>query len=616
MPPIIQAHALTKRFPLERGWRDIFSSRLGPPAVDGVTLSIEAGELFGLVGPNGAGKTTLIKLLATLILPTSGEAWINGFDLSRELEIKRSIGLVTSDERSFYWRLSGRQNLEFFAALHGFSRPAARERAAEMLALVGLEAQADKSFRHYSTGMKQKLSIARALLPRPKILFLDEPGHALDPMAARQLRDLIQNKLTREQGLTVVLTSHNLNEIQRICGRVAIMGKGRIRACGTLPELQAEINLQERYQLLVRGWSPQPDFQAAIPVQISPLAEERLSIHCGPPAPLDAVNDLVDTIRGAGGEIERLQPEKPALETIFTQISTDERFAVQPRELAPPPPPPPVSRRHFSALHAVAAFLRRDWQAESSYKLAFALQFVNIFFTVGVFYFVAQLVEAGANPYLEPYGGDYFSFALIGIAFSAYFGVGMTSFASSLRTAQTTGTLEAMLVTPTRLSTIILSSAQWSYLFITLRVLIYLLVGVLLLGVSLGDANYLAALVILVPTVISFGSLGIIAAAFIMVFKRGNPIAWLLSALANLLGGTYYPIAVLPIWLQKLSALIPVTYALRAMRLALLQGAGFDQLWGDILALCLFCVILLPLSLITFTYAVRRARVNGSLAHY
>ena len=145
MPPAIQTRALTKRFPLERGWRGAVTRQLGPPVVDGVTLRVEAGELFGLVGPNGAGKTTLIKMLATLILPTSGEAWVGGFDLSRDLEIKRTIGLVTSDERSFYWRLSGQQNLEFFAALHGFPRPLARERAAELLALVGLEAQAGQA---------------------------------------------------------------------------------------------------------------------------------------------------------------------------------------------------------------------------------------------------------------------------------------------------------------------------------------------------------------------------------------------------------------------------------------------------------------------------------------
>jgi ABC-2 type transport system permease protein len=192
----------------------------------------------------------------------------------------------------------------------------------------------------------------------------------------------------------------------------------------------------------------------------------------------------------------------------------------------------------------------------------------------------------------------------------------LSSFSSSLRTSQTTGTLEAMLSSPTRLSTIILSSAQWNYLITTLRVVVYLLVGSVFLGVQLGEANYAAALVVLVLTVISFSSLGIIAASFIMVLKRGDPVTWIFGTVSNLLGGIYYPVAVLPGWMQKLADLIPVTYALRAMRLALLQGAGFEVLWPDLLALGIFSVVLLPLSLIAFGIAVRIARIDGSLAHY
>ncbi|HBY08327.1 MAG TPA: ABC transporter permease [Chloroflexi bacterium] len=262
------------------------------------------------------------------------------------------------------------------------------------------------------------------------------------------------------------------------------------------------------------------------------------------------------------------------------------------------------------------AFLRRDLRSEVSYRFSFLLQFLGIFFSVAVFYFVAQLLGDSVNPYLEPYGGDYFSFVLIGIAFGSYFGVGLSSFSNGLRTSQTTGTLEAMLNTPTRLSAIILSSAQWNYLITTLRVLLYLVVGALFLHVELGQANYAAALVILVLTVISFSSLGIIAAGFIMVLKRGDPVTWIFGTVSNLLGGIYYPVSVMPEGLQKLANLIPVTYALRAMRLALLQGATFEALRGDILALTLFSLILLPLSLIVFGFAVRLARIEGSLTHY
>lgn len=145
----------------------------GGVAVDSASLCVQEGELFGLLGPNGAGKTTLIKMLATLIEPTSGSARVNGFDLSQETEIKANCGLVTSDERSFYWRLTGRQNLSFFATLHGLEREDAQERVTDCLRLVYLVEVADRRFLTYSTSMRQRLSIARALLNNPRLLFLD-----------------------------------------------------------------------------------------------------------------------------------------------------------------------------------------------------------------------------------------------------------------------------------------------------------------------------------------------------------------------------------------------------------------------------------------------------------
>ena len=202
-----------------------------------------------------------------------------------------------------------------------------------------------------------------------------------------------------------------------------------------------------------------------------------------------------------------------------------------------------------------------------------------------------------AAPYLEPYGGDYFAFVLIGIAFAGYFGVGLSRFANSLRQAQTTGTLEAMLTTPTSLSTIIISSSLWSYLMTTFRVALYLFIGAVFLNVDLENGNYSLALFVLILTVISFSSLGIIAASFIMVLKRGNPITWFFNATSNLLGGIYYPITVLPTWLLFLSYLLPITYALRAMRLALLRGETLSTIWPDILALIIFCLVLLPTEL-------------------
>lgn len=261
------------------------------------------------------------------------------------------------------------------------------------------------------------------------------------------------------------------------------------------------------------------------------------------------------------------------------------------------------------------AFLRRDWHLQLSYRFSFILQFFGVFFSVFVFYFLSLLVGDSAAPYLDAYGGDYFAFVLIGLAFSGYFGVGLRSFANNLREAQTTGTLEAMLLTPTRLSTIILSSGIYDYGYVTLQVIAYLVLGALIFGVEL-NGNLPAALLILALTIVAMTSLGIVAASFIMVLKRGDPVTWVFNSVSLLLGGVYYPVEILPSWLQTLSRLLPITYALQAMRQALLNNASFQQLWPDIAALIIFCVALVPLSLLSFRLAVQRAKADGSLAHY
>ena len=264
----------------------------------------------------------------------------------------------------------------------------------------------------------------------------------------------------------------------------------------------------------------------------------------------------------------------------------------------------------------VWAFLVRDYYVETSYRLSFLLTIGGVVVRALIFFFLSEFIEAATGGVLGEYGGDYFSFVIIGIALGGYFSTGLTSFAKALRQAQTTGTLEAMILTPTPVSWLVIGSASWSYVYTTFRVLIYLVVGALFLGLDLSRANYLAALVILLLSIVSFASLGILAASLIMVVKRGDPITAVFGNLSNLIGGVFYPVAILPGWLQAVAYLLPITYALRAMRGALLAGAGWNELAPDIVALCLFCLVLFPLALLVFRYAVDRARAEGTLAHY
>ena len=239
-PPIIILDQLTKLFKPQKmsvwPWRS--SNRPSPIcALQDVTLSVNQGNILGLLGTNGAGKTTLLKILATLILPTSGRVIVNGHDVAKNQEHVQSImGLSTSEERSFYWRLTGRQNLEFFAAFQGLNPQTTKKRIHELQKLLGLGAL-DRPFGVYSTGMRQHLGIARALLRQPQILLLDEPTRSLDPSAATELRRLVHDKIVAKMGCTVILTSHNLQEVEELCDQVAILHKGQLVDCGSLDEL-------------------------------------------------------------------------------------------------------------------------------------------------------------------------------------------------------------------------------------------------------------------------------------------------------------------------------------------------------------------------------------------
>ncbi len=268
------------------------------------------------------------------------------------------------------------------------------------------------------------------------------------------------------------------------------------------------------------------------------------------------------------------------------------------------------------AVRIAWAFFKRDLASEYSYRLSFVMQLGGIIFSALTLYFLARLLGRGSLPFLEPYGGDYFAFVLIGVAFGGYLRVAVDSFASCVREAQTLGTLEALLVTQTSVTEIVLFSSLYSFAVTSLRVAVFALVGVLLLGLDLGKANVPAAFCVLVLTIIAFSMIGILSASFIMVFKRGNPVSWLFISLSWLVGGVLYPVAVLPDWLQKVAHALPLTYALEGMRMALLQGYGLRQLSGSVGPLLVFAAVGLPLSLLAFSSAVRRAKVHGSLAHY
>lgn len=294
---------LTKRFRRLRTFRDVVLYPWRKPdhvAVDALSFSVERGALFGLLGENGAGKTTLIRMLSTTLLPSEGTATVAGHDVVADARAVRArIGLVSSDERSFYFRLTGRQNLAFFAALFHVPAAVAWRRVAGLVAELELADWLDEPYHSYSSGMRQKLSIVRGLLTDPEIVFMDEPTRSLDPLAAHAVRRFVTERLVGERGRTVLLATHSTVEAEELCHRLALIRRGRLAALGTIGELRQGLGLGDYCTIEVR--------------QLAPGIEEALRGIAG-------VIAAVATAEG-GASIElKLRPASGALNAVLGEL--------------------------------------------------------------------------------------------------------------------------------------------------------------------------------------------------------------------------------------------------------------------------------------------------------
>jgi ABC-2 type transport system permease protein len=273
------------------------------------------------------------------------------------------------------------------------------------------------------------------------------------------------------------------------------------------------------------------------------------------------------------------------------------------------------ARRKGSAAVILAAFLRRDFREALTYKFSFLSSLVGIFLSSATFYFVAKLVPT-ATPSLEPFGGNYFSFAVVGVAFAGLLGMFQEGLAAVVRSAQLSGTLEALLVTPVAVPTILFGSSLYSLLFQVFRTVLHLAVAFAVFGLALGRINVAGVVTVGLLTIVCFLSVGVLSASFVLVYKTGNPFSWILGTVSGLLGGVVFPVALLPPWIRWVSSLLPVTYALGGMRKSLLASASLTEVLPDVAALAVFDVLLVPLSLVAFRMAVRKAKKDGTLSHY
>jgi len=267
-------------------------------------------------------------------------------------------------------------------------------------------------------------------------------------------------------------------------------------------------------------------------------------------------------------------------------------------------------------LRKLLAFFIRDFLEEMSYPLSFIMSWGGILFKLLTFFFLGKLVGGAVLPQLAPYGNSYFPFVMIGLALAGFQGVALTAVSRNILYGMYTGTLEAMLVTRTSLSTIVFSSTLYQFFTALFEILLYLGFSFLFFGVSLGQANLLSTAVFLVLALLSHLPIGILSAGFILIFKRGDPVTLILGHVSALLGGVYFPLQVLPQWVQNVAQFLPFTHALEGLRQAVLNGKCLGELGPQVAILSAFAVVLLPLSLAFFAWTVGKAKRLGTLSQF
>ncbi len=324
----IIASNLTKIFLTKkrRGRLPFTGEKVKIKALDGLNLRVKEGEILGLLGPNGAGKTTLIKILNTLIIPDSGTAKVNGYDILKEpVKVRESVGVMLTGERTLYWKLTGRENLLYFSKLYHVPKDLARRRIDELLALTGLEEKADELVENYSSGQRVRLGFAKALINDAPIMFFDEPTMSLDPQFSRRIRNTIR-WLNEEKGKTILLATQNMFEADELCHTVSIIDQGKIIVTGSPNELKAKLLEKRSIKVIARNLSLREIYNENLSNDVKWTIKE---IDDGQSIILQAIvedeesalSELLDMITRHSGKVVNVTVSEPSLEDVFLKFT-------------------------------------------------------------------------------------------------------------------------------------------------------------------------------------------------------------------------------------------------------------------------------------------------------
>ena len=602
-------------------------------ALDRVSLQVYPGEVYGLVGPNGSGKTTLIKVCATLHLPDEGGGLITGIPLDYPHAIRSHIGLLTDQERSFFWRLTGRANLSYFGRLFDLDNDLLKRRIEELSRLLDLEGLLERRYDRCSAGMKQRIALARSLLTGPSVLLLDEPTRSLDPIQAGRLVHLLR-RIASEEKIAILASSHQLEYLSEYTDRTGLLLEGRlVEMKSSLGQASGEVVVRiggdgDEIARFVKLWG-------GVKVEDSEPGIRRLSFQTGlVSSRKGGWKEFLGQLAGSELEIIDLRTHRSDIRLLYEQTLSE---AARPAQASDSPVLPTISKqpgelsigsaRAEERTYSVSRPRRSAWlkaldllfveaQTWLSYRFNLIFGLIGLLFFLAGFAFVSRLIGESGQESLARYGADYFTFVVVGIAFAGLQSVALNSLAGMIRKHQQLGTLEFLMLSATPFDRILLASTLISFFGVLGTMTGYVVVGDVVFNADFSRLNLVASLGVFGLSVAAILGFGLLSAGAVMVLKRADALLFYLHSLMLFFGGVFFPIELLPSWLQAISRLLPITYALSALRKTMITGAGLPEVGGELAVLAIFAVIGLPLGIWVFRSCERKARQDGTLLEF